>query len=171
LLIIGRVDMMGDMRLVLDTDVLRSGLQSAGGASRLLLCAVAEGALVPLVTVAIVLEHEDVLMRPESLAATGLTQDETLDFLDAYIAHAEHVIVRRRTRPSIQDPSDEMFVEALVNGRGDAIVPFNRRDYFDADQRLASQARTAVPVISPGQALRSLAWRPTATMPFGFPRR
>jgi predicted nucleic acid-binding protein len=163
--------MTGDMRLVLDTDVIRSGLQSAGGASRLLLCAVAEGGLVPLVTVATVFEHEDVLMRPESLAATGLTREETADFLDAYVAHAEHVIVRQRVRPSIQDPSDEMFVEALVNGGGDAIVTFNRRDYFDADHRLASQGRTVVPVISPGEALRRLAWRPTATTPFASPRR
>jgi len=68
-------------------------------------------------------------------------------FLDAYIACAEHVIVRRRVRPSIRDPSDEMFVEALVNGRGDAIVTFNRRDYLDADDRLASQGRTAIPVL------------------------
>jgi predicted nucleic acid-binding protein len=164
-------DMIGDMRLVLDTDVIRSGLQSTGGASRLLLCAVAEGGLVPLVTVATVLEHEDVLMRPESLAATGLTQKETTEFLDACVAHAEHVIVRRRVRPSIQDPSDEMFVEALVNRQGEAIVTFNRRDYLDADDRLASQGRTVVPVITPGEALRRLAWRPTAITPFAFPRR
>jgi predicted nucleic acid-binding protein len=163
--------MVYDMRLVLDTDVIRSGLQSTRGASRLLLCSIAEGGFVPLVTVATVLEHEDVLMRPESLAVTGLTQEETADFLDGYVAHAEHVIVRRRVRPSIQDPSDEMFVEALVNGRGDAIVTFNRRDYLDADHRLASQGRTIVPVILPGEALRRLAWRPTATTPFAFPRR
>ncbi|MGG5890775.1 PIN domain-containing protein [Falsiroseomonas sp. HC035] len=156
---------------MLDTDVIRSGLQSSVGASRLLLYAVAEGAFVPLVTVATVLEHEDVLMRPECLAVTGLTHQETADFLDEYIAHSERVIVWRRTRPSIQDPSDEIFVEAVVNGRGDAIVTFNRRDYLDADQRLASQGRTVIPVISPGEALRRLAWRPTATTPFVFPRR
>ena len=95
------------MNLVLDTDVIRSALQSPRGASRLLLCAVAEGAFTPLVTVATILEHEDVLLRPESLAAAGLTQQEMADFLDAYVAHAEHVIVWRRVRPSIQDPSDE----------------------------------------------------------------
>ena len=162
---------MGDMRFVLDTDVLRSGLQSARGASRLLLCAVAEGSFVSLVTVATILEHEDVLFRPESLAATGLTPQETSDFLDAYLAHSERVVVRRRTRPSIQDASDEIFVEALVNGHGDAIVTFNRRDYLDADPRLASRGKIVVPVISPGEALRSLAWRPTATTPFVSPRR
>ena len=159
------------MRLVLDTDVIRSGLQSAAGASRLLLCGVAEGAFVPLVTVAMILEYEDVLMRPDSLAATCLTPQQTSDFLDAYLAHAERVAIRRRIRPSIQDRADEIFVEALVNGGGDAIVTFNRRDYMDADERLASQGRTVVPVITPGEALRRLVWRPTATTPFASPRR
>ena len=155
------------MKVVLDTDVIRSGLQSPTGASRLLLCAVSERALVPLVSVATVLEYEDVLLRPESLAATGLSPEQTIVFLDSFIAHAEHVPIWRRVRPSIQDPSDEMFVELLLHGGGEAIVSFNRRDYYDADKRLASQARTAIPVLSPGEALRRLAWRPTATTPFG----
>ena len=110
-------------------------------------------------------------MRPESLLATGLTEDGTAEFLDAFLSMAERVPVRRRTRPSIQDPSDEIFIEALLNGNGAAIVTFNRRDYLDADQRLASMQRTVVPVMSPGEALRSLPWRPTAASPFAFPRR
>jgi hypothetical protein len=36
----------------------------------LLLCGVAERTFVPLITVATILEHEEVLMRPDSLAAT-----------------------------------------------------------------------------------------------------
>jgi predicted nucleic acid-binding protein len=159
------------MKLVLDTDVIRSGLQSAGGASRLLLCGIAEGAFVPLVTVATALEYEDVLLRPDSLTATGLTVDETVGFLDGLLVRAERVTVHRMIRPSIQDPADEIFVEALLNGGGDAIVTFNRRDYLPADRRLASQGLINVPVIAPGEALRRLAWRPTAITPFAFPRR
>ena len=130
-----------------------------------------EAAFVPLVTTAMLIEYEDVLLRPESLAATGYSPQQTVDFLDRFLAAAERVIVHRRIRPSIQDPADELFVEALVNGRGDAIVSFNRRDYFDADQPLASQGRSHVPVIAPGEALRRLPWRPTATTPFAFHRR
>ena len=76
--------------------------------------------------------------------------------------------VRRRIRPSIQDPAGEIFVEALVNGDGVAIVTFNRRDYLDADVRRASLGTMAVPVMAPGEALRSLAWRPTVITPFAF---
>jgi hypothetical protein len=56
---------------MVDTGVLRSGLQSFGGASRLLLCGIAERAFAPLVTVATLLEAEDVMMRPVSLRETA----------------------------------------------------------------------------------------------------
>ena len=93
------------MKLVLDTDVVRSGLQSAGGASRLLLCGVAEGASTPLVTVATLLEYEDVLLRPENMAATGLTETgERLRSWTGFSLRSERVLVRRRLRPSIRDP-------------------------------------------------------------------
>ena len=44
------------MRVVVDTDVVLSGLRSAGGTSRLLLLAIREGALTLLASVAIMLE-------------------------------------------------------------------------------------------------------------------
>jgi len=159
------------MKLVLDTDVVRSGLQSPGGASRLLLCAIAEGAFVPLVTVAIVLEYEDVLMRSETCLATGLEAAQVGAFLDSFLRYSQRVVVSSRFRPRIQDPADEIFVEALENGGGDAIVTFNRRDYLHVDHKLASRGVTAVPVMAPGETLRRLAWRPTAITPFVFPPR
>ena len=64
---------------------------------------------------------------------------------------------------------DDVFAEALLNGNGDAIVTFNRRDYLDPDPRLASKGRMAVPTMAPGEALGKLAWRPTAITPFIFP--
>jgi hypothetical protein len=32
-------------------------------------------------------------------------------------------------RPPLRDPNDEMVLEAAVNGRADALVTFNVRDY------------------------------------------
>ncbi len=158
------------MRLVLDTDVVVTGLRSANGASRLVLAGMAEGAFTALVTFATVIELEDVLLRPETMAATGFGPEDTVAFVDAYVALAERVVVRHRYRPTIQDPGDEMFVEALLNGGGDAIVSCNRRDYLPADHRLASRGETVVPVLSPGETLRRLTWRPAATTLSGFRR-
>jgi hypothetical protein len=56
------------------------------------------------------------LKRPESLAVTGLTEKDVDEFLDGLLYYSQLVVVHRRVRPSVHDPSDEIFVEALLNG-------------------------------------------------------
>ncbi len=145
------------MRLVLDTDVVLSGLRSTVGASRVLLLAVEAGVLTPLVSVATVIEYEAVLKRAEHLQATGLDAEEVDRFLDDFMAHADHITPHFRTRPSVHDPDDEMFAELAVNGQADALVFFNIGDYRPADPRAP---RLAIPVCRPGDILRRLSWRP-----------
>jgi predicted nucleic acid-binding protein len=103
------------MRLVLDTDVLLSGLRSTVGASRVLLLAVNAGAVTPLVSVATVIEYEAVLTRAENLEAMRLNVEEVNRFLDDFVAHADPIVPYFRTRPSIQDPDDEMFAELALS--------------------------------------------------------
>ena len=145
------------MRLVLDTDVVLSGLRSTIGASRILLQAIEADVLTPLISVAAVIEYEAVLKRPENLTATKLDVGDVDSFLDALIARADHVETWFRQRPSIRDPDDELFVELAVNGRAEAIVTFNRRDFAATDLPLE---RLGIKVLSLGDALRRLAWRP-----------
>ena len=99
---------MAEMRLVLDTDVILSGLRSSIGASRVLLQAIEAEVVTPLVSVAAVIEYEAVLKRPEHLAAMRLDVDEVERFLDALIARADHIETWFRRRPSIH--------EALLHG-------------------------------------------------------
>jgi predicted nucleic acid-binding protein len=166
------IDIMGhmahDMKLVLDTDVVLSGLRSRSGASRLMLCGAVEGAFVPIVTVATMLEYEAVLTRDSNLAALGLTRSELLEFLEEWIGIAAQVLVEHSDRPRIRDAADELFVDAALNGQAAAIVTFNRRDYLAADPRSAAQGETPVAVLSPGEALRRLPWRPSPTTLFAF---
>jgi predicted nucleic acid-binding protein len=56
---------MGMQRVVLDTPVLVAGLRSRLGASNALLALVAEQTLKPLVTTALFLEYEEVLLKAE----------------------------------------------------------------------------------------------------------
>ncbi len=153
------------MRLVLDTDVLLSGLRSTVGASRVLLLAVEAGAVTPLVSVATVIEYEAVLKRAEHLQAIGLDAGEVDRFLDDFVAHADPITPHFRTRPAVRDPDDEMFAELAVNGRADALVSFNIGDYRPADPR-APQPR--ILVCRPGDILRRLSWRPPATSRSAF---
>lgn len=147
------------MRLVLDTDVVLSGLRSSTGASRVLLLAVREQAVRPLATVAMMLEYEDVLKRPKQLAATGLDVEEVDAFLDNLARFAEPVVPHYSYRPTVRDPDDELLVDAAVNGRADAIVSFNASDLKPSDPK---QGELGIPVYAPGEILRRLTWRPTA---------
>lgn len=146
------------MRLVLDTDVVLSGLRSSTGASRVLLLAVRERAIRPLATVAMMLEYEAVLKRPQHLAATHLEVEEVDAFLDNLAQFAEPVVPHYSYRPTIRDPDDELLIAAAVNGRADAIVSFNASDLKPADPK---QGELGIPVCAPGEILRRLTWRPT----------
>ena len=153
------------MRLVLDTDMLLSGVRSTVGASRVLLLAVEAGVVTPLVSVATVIEYEAVLKRVEHLEAAGLNVEEVDRFLDDFVAHADHITPHFRTRPAVRDPDDEMFAELAVNGQADALVSFNIGDYRPADPRAP---RLDIPVCRPGDILRRLSWRPPATSRSAF---
>jgi putative PIN family toxin of toxin-antitoxin system len=123
---------MGTLRVVLDTSVIVAGLRSRLGASNRLLELVAERRMVPLATTALFLEYEDVLQRPEHRLATGMTVEDIAGFLGAFASTAEPVEIHFLWRPQLSDPSDELVLEAAVNGRADAIVTHNIRHFAAA---------------------------------------
>jgi hypothetical protein len=100
-----KADILGRMRLVLDTDVIRSGLQSSAGASRLLLCGIAEGAFVPLVTTATLLEIA-------ALRARGLLRALSLAEQHSYLAQR-----------AAGAPAGRMAVILGKAGTTDAVLP------------------------------------------------
>lgn len=153
------------MKLVLDTDVLLSGLRSTIGASRVLLLAVEAGAVTPLVSVATVIEYEAVLKRMEHLEAARLDAEDVDRFLDDFVAHADHIVPHFRSRPSVRDPDDEIFAELAINGRADALVSFNVADYRPADP---VGSELDIPVCRPRDVLKRLTWRPSAISRSGF---
>ena len=53
-------------------------------------------------------------------------------------------------RPTLRDPDDEMVLDAAVNGRAEAIVTFNVRDF------LPGATRFRLAVLTPAQTLRRL---------------
>jgi putative PIN family toxin of toxin-antitoxin system len=120
------------MRLVLDTDVMVAALRSDRGASRQLLLAALERRIQMLVSVPLMLEYEAVLTRPEQLKEFALTPVEVDSILDAISARAEPVALRFLWRPQLKDPSDEMVLEAAVNGNADYLATFNLGHLSDA---------------------------------------
>jgi predicted nucleic acid-binding protein len=101
-----------------------------------------------LATPPLFLEYEEVLKRPEQRIAHGLTLDRIDEFLAELAALVEPVEVRFLWRPQVRDPSDEMVLEAAINGHADALVTYNIRDFDLAGKRFA------VPILSPPDLLK-----------------
>lgn len=138
------------MRVVLDTSVLVAGLRSRLGASNRVLALVAESRCTPLVTTAIYLEYEAVLMRAEQRLATGMEKADIAGFLAALASAAEPVELNFRWRPQLSDPTDELILEAAVNGRAEAIVTHNVRDFLPAIRAFG------INILTPAQLLERL---------------
>lgn len=138
------------MRVVLDTSVLVAGLRSQLGASSRVLYAVAERRCIPLVTTAVFLEYEAVLLRPEQRLATGMSPEDVEGFLAAFASAAEPVELNFLWRPQLRDPADELILEAAVNGRAEALVTHNVRDFQSAT------ARFGVRTLTPGAYLKEI---------------
>jgi hypothetical protein len=89
------------------------------------------------------------------LAATGLDIEQAGMFLDALAALAEPVDSHFLWRPQLKDPSDEMVLEAAVNGRAQVIVTFNLRDFAAVPEQFG------LGVLLPRDALRRISKRAT----------
>ena len=88
-------------------------------------------------------------MKTNRLAA-GLSQEQVVIFLDAVLAMVDPIESHFMWRPQLRDPSDELVLEAAVNGQAAAIVTFNRRDFGD------TPATFGIEVLSPAEILRRI---------------
>ena len=132
---------------MLDTDAVVAAMRSPTGASAAIVRAVRQRWATLLLSVPLALEYEAVCRRSEHRMEAGLSERQVEIFLDAIIAMAEPVPTHFLWRPQLRDPNDEMVLEAAVNGRAEALVTFNVRDYGTA----ASQF--GVEVLLPREAI------------------
>ena len=71
-------------------------------------------------------------------------------FLTALASACEPVAVCFQWRPQLRDAGDEMVLEAAVNGRADALVTYNVRDFAPAAGRFGLR------VLRPGELLAEI---------------
>jgi putative PIN family toxin of toxin-antitoxin system len=135
---------------VLDTDVVVAAMRSPSGASAAILMIALEKRVTLLANVPLVFEYEATCSLKTHRVAAGLNETEVRVFLDAVAALVEPVPTYFLWRPQLRDPSDEMVLEAAVNGHADAIVTFNIRDYGAVPREFG------VEVLQPRDALRRL---------------
>ena len=112
------------MRIVLDTNVLASGLLTPFGSSGGILRMVFSGELLLCLDARILAEYKDVLHRPKF----KLNRDHIsllLDFIKQYGQSISSSPLQNR----LPDPDDEPFPEVAITGRVVSLVTGNRLHY------------------------------------------
>jgi putative PIN family toxin of toxin-antitoxin system len=137
-------------RIVLDTSVVVAALRTRMGAGNAVLRLVAQRQFVALATPPLFLEYEDVLKRPEHRLVHGLAPDAIDNFLAELAALIEPVEVHFQWRPQSRDPDDEMVLEAAINGKADALVTYNVKDFAGPAERFK------ISVLHPADVLRKV---------------
>jgi uncharacterized protein len=131
------------LRVVLDTNVLVSGLLSPFGPPGEIVRMVSAGALTLCLDARVTSECEEVLLRPKF----GFDPDAVAALLD-YIDFRGEVIAATPLSAPLPDPDDEAFLEIAIAARADALVTGNRAHF-------PSDARAGVLVLSPGEFMDS----------------
>jgi putative PIN family toxin of toxin-antitoxin system len=119
---------MDTLDVVVDTNVLVSGLMSLNGASHRFLAELGRHSkLIIHVSVPLILEYEEVLKRQARML--GLTYGDIDDLLDYICSISKHHEIFYLWRPYLNDINDDMLLELAVESRCKFIVTFNHRDF------------------------------------------
>jgi putative PIN family toxin of toxin-antitoxin system len=133
--------------VVLDTNVIVSGLRSDAGASFRVLRLLGNPLMRVHLSVPLVYEYEDVLKRP--WMGVPFSEKDLDDFLDSLCAVGRRHEIHYFWRPQLRDPNDELVLEAAIAGGCQYIVTYNVKDFGGAE-------RFGIRAITPGQFLRTI---------------
>ena len=119
-------------QVVLDTNVLVSGLRSRKGASYLILDLVGRGLFDLHLSVPLVFEYEDVLTR--EVVGRFVPSSTVQAILDFHCAVARQHRIHFLWRPMLRDPGDDMLLELAVAAQVDLVVTHNLRDFVGVER-------------------------------------
>lgn len=128
------------MKIVIDTCVLVAATRSRHGASQQLLRRLPSPQFTPALSLALYMEWQAVLTRPEHLPP-GIDEAQMQSFL-RYLASLAHLQdIHYLWRPFLRDPDDDMVLECAVASGSRFIVTHNTKD-FRRTHELGVQAIT-----------------------------
>jgi putative PIN family toxin of toxin-antitoxin system len=134
-------------QVVIDTNVLVAGLRSRRGSAFRLLTLVGMGQFDIHLSVPLVFEYEDVLLR--ELPHLQVTKEAVEALIDFHCAVATHHLIFFLWRPFLRDPKDDMILELAVKAGCEFIVTYNTRDFAGLEQ-------FGIRVIDPGDFLQHI---------------
>ncbi len=131
------------MIIVLDTNVIVSGILKPYNKTAAILGLIADGVIRVAYDLRILSEYRDVLSRPKF----NFAKEHIQAFLDQ--VEQEGVLVSPRPlKHHLPDPDDEPFLEVALSGRAEAIVTGNKRHFPRRDYQ-------GVKILSPVEFLEA----------------
>jgi putative PIN family toxin of toxin-antitoxin system len=124
--------MPNQIKIVLDTNVLYSGLYSSRGASFKILQAIAENKLKTVLSTPLLFEYEDVLKRNQSELELSIQEIEKT--LNWFCLKSQHQKIYFLWRPCLPDPKDDHLLELAVASRTGFIITHNIKDFKGAEK-------------------------------------
>ena len=134
-------------QIVIDTNVMVAGLRSRRGSAFRLLTLVGTERFAIHLSVPLVLEYEEVLLR--ELPHLQVPRTVVEDVLDFHCTVATRHQIFFLLRPYLPDPDDDMILELAVKAGCDYIVTYNTRDFVGIE-------RFALQAIEPGAFLHQI---------------
>lgn len=131
------------MKIVLDTNVLVSGLLTPFGTSGEIVRMVSAGKLVLQYDSRILLEYKDVLYRPKFQF-----NKEQIDSLLDYIEKNGQLVPTIPLKHNLPDPDDEPFLEIAIGGKAECLITGNKVHY-------PQQFREGIKILSPSEFIKS----------------
>lgn len=126
------------MRVVVDTNVIVSGLLNPYGTPAAILRLVLTRKLEIALDSRIILEYRDVLQRPKF----HFSQHQ-IDALLGYICRIGLTVSAEPLRKSLPDPDDNMFLEVALASRADCIITGNKKHF---PQKICGKVKALTPV-------------------------
>ena|SRR5829696_4490768 len=136
------------MRVVFDTSVLVAAARSRDGASFALVSSIPSDRFEICLSVALFLEWQDVLTRPEHVAP-GRTIDEAREFVRFLGSAARLQPIYFLWRPYLPDPGDDMILELALAAGCRHVVTHNVRHF-------AGSESLGIAAVTPGEFMRLL---------------
>ncbi|MEN8264416.1 MAG: putative toxin-antitoxin system toxin component, PIN family [Nitrospirota bacterium] len=118
---------MSKIGIILDTNVLHSGLYSSRGASYQILSLIEKGKIKTILSTALLFEYEDVLKRNKRILK--LTDKDIDIVLDNLCKLSDHQKIYFLWRPYLSDTKDDYILELAVASETKTIVTHNIKDF------------------------------------------
>lgn len=132
--------------VILDTNILVAAFRSKRGASYQIVRLIGLGGWRPNISVALALEYEDVLKRPDLLVNVSVAEIDR--FLNYFFQASKLIPSVQGRRPNLRDPNDELILELAVESSA-MIVTYNKADF-------AGAGRFGIVVKAPAEFLKML---------------